>query len=66
VEDICRRNGKMTNPEIAEEDDVLFGEFVELRCRWLRREKPDGQTHKSNLYIQIRKTKRNCEKLIDA
>lgn len=30
VEDLSRRYGKMSNPEIAEEDDMLFGKFEEL------------------------------------
>jgi len=30
VDDIRRRYGKITNPEIAEENDLLFGEFAEL------------------------------------
>lgn len=30
VADICRRNGKMINPEVSAADDSLKGEFVEL------------------------------------
>lgn len=30
VEDLSRRYGKMTNPEVSEADDMLFGKFEEL------------------------------------
>jgi trigger factor len=30
VEDLSRRYGKMSNPEVAEADDMLFGKFEEL------------------------------------
>jgi trigger factor len=30
VEDLSRRYGKMSNPELAEADDMLFGKFEEL------------------------------------
>ncbi|MCB9175051.1 MAG: trigger factor [Flavobacteriales bacterium] len=30
VEDLSRRYGKMTNPEVADADDMLFGKFEEL------------------------------------
>lgn len=51
VEDICRRNGEMIHPETAEEDDLLFGEFIELNSDGS--EKVDGVKHKSNLYIKF-------------
>ena len=30
VDDLARRYGKMTNPEVAEKDDMVFGKFEEL------------------------------------
>ena len=30
INDIAKRYGQMTNPEVSEEDDVFFGDFVEM------------------------------------
>ncbi len=51
VEDICRRNGEMAHPEVSEEDDLLFGEFVETDGNGTVKE--NGHSHKSNLYIKF-------------
>lgn len=64
VEDICRRNGEMAHPEIAEEDDLLFGEFVELNADGSERE--NGVKHKSNLYIKFVKEEELKNQMIGA
>lgn len=48
--EIRNRNGNMIQPEVSEESDVLFGEFVELESYGVA--KPEGYKHKSNLYIK--------------
>ncbi len=51
INDIRRRYGKMSNPEISEAEDVLNGTFVEMETE--ENEKPGGKVNKSNLYIQF-------------
>ncbi|HSV87171.1 MAG TPA: trigger factor [Bacteroidales bacterium] len=50
INDICRRQGTLINPEAAEPDDVLFGEFAELAQPDTL--KPGGHTHKARLLIE--------------
>lgn len=49
VEDLTRRYGKMSNPEVAEADDMLFGKFEELENGNL---KEGGITNSSVLIIK--------------
>ncbi len=51
--DIRKRYGKMSNPEVSEAEDVLYGLFEELDADGEL--KPEGKAHKSNLYIQYMK-----------
>ena len=53
IKDIRKRYGKMTNPGTAADEDVLFGEFVEMNDESTPRE--EGHTHKANVYIQYLK-----------
>ncbi len=50
VQDIRKRYGKMTNPGVAGDEDVLFGEFAEMEDE--NKPKTEGHSHKANLYIQ--------------
>ncbi len=50
IQDIRKRYGKMTNPGVAEAEDVAFGEFVEMEDE--KTPKTEGHEHKSNVYIQ--------------
>lgn len=49
VEDLSRRYGKMSNPEVSEADDMLFGKFEELENGNL---KEGGITNSSVLIIK--------------
>ena len=49
VEDLSRRYGKMSNPEVAESDDMLFGKFEELENGSL---KEDGISNSSVVIIK--------------
>ncbi len=51
IEDMRRRFGKMINPEIAQDEDVLFCEFSELENQGTL--KDGGHTHKANLFIKF-------------
>ncbi len=50
IKDIRKRYGKMTNPGTAGEEDVLFGEFVEMVDESTT--KDEGHSHKANVYAQ--------------
>lgn len=50
VDNIRRQHGKHVNPEVAEAEDVLFGEFAELESAGNLKEK--GHHHHANLMIQ--------------
>lgn len=60
--DIRRQYGKMTSPEVSSIEDVLFGEFCEMESP--DQEKPDGKTHKSNLFIQYIKDEELQSRLV--
>jgi trigger factor len=53
MNDLRRRYGKMTNPGVSEEEDVLYGEFAELESD--EQLKPEGKVSKGNLYIKFLK-----------
>ena len=48
--EIRNRNGRMINPELSGESDVLIGEFLEMEAPGVP--KNDGHKHSSNLYIK--------------
>ncbi len=62
IKDLARRYGKMTNPEVSEKDDVLFGEFAEVDGAGNPIE--DGLKNKQNIYIQYLKDEDIKAKLI--
>ena len=62
INDVSKRYGKMTTPDVSEKDDVLFGEFAELDGQGNPIE--DGLKNKSNLYIQYVKDQETKDKLI--
>lgn len=51
VEDVCRRHGDYVNPGVSEENDVLYGEFVELDDAGIQVE--GGVNNKTNVYIRF-------------
>lgn len=53
MSDLRRRYGKMTNPGVSEEEDVLLGEFSEMLSD--AEAKPEGKVNKGNLYIKFLK-----------
>ncbi len=62
INDIRKRYGSMSSPEISESEDVLFGEFAELDGDGNIIE--DGLKNKSNLYIQYIKDEETKASLI--
>jgi trigger factor len=62
LKDITRRYGKMVNPGVSEKEDVLLGQFEEMESE--EQVKPEGQTHKANIYIQYVTNDETREKLI--
>lgn len=64
VEDLSRRYGKMTNPEKAEAEDMLFGKFEELDAKGDLKE--NGITHSSVLIINAITDKKLQKELIGA
>lgn len=61
INDLRRRYGSMTSPEVSEKDDVLFGKFEEVDGENNIIE--DGLKNESNLYIQYLKDDETKEKL---
>jgi trigger factor len=53
MDDLRRRYGKMSHPGVSGEEDVLYGEFVEMLSD--DEVKPDGKVNKGNLYIKFLK-----------
>lgn len=64
VIDLARRYGKMTNPEIAEADDMLFGKFEELDA--FGNIKEGGIVHSSVIIIKSVTDKKLQKELIGA
>ncbi len=62
VQDLRKRYGKMTNPGVAGDEDVLFGEFAEMEN--VITPKTEGHTHKANLYIQYIKDEAMRDQLV--
>lgn len=62
LKDLGRRYGKMTNPGTSEKEDVLLGLFEEMQSE--EEVKPEGHSHRSNVYIQYVKDEAVREKLI--
>lgn len=64
VSDIAKRYGKMTNPDIAEADDMLFGKFEELDGTGNIKE--DGISHSSVIIISAVTDKKLQKSLVGA
>lgn len=64
VNDLRKRYGKMTNPGVSEEEDVLYGEFTEMESE--DQSKPEGRVHKANLYIRFLKDESVKSRLVGA
>jgi trigger factor len=64
VDDVSRRYGKMTNPEVAADEDMLFGKFEELDGKGNVVE--EGITHSSVLIIKAVTDKKLQKSLIGA
>ncbi|MBW6484214.1 MAG: trigger factor [Vicingaceae bacterium] len=64
VDDLARRYGKMTNPEVAEADDMLFGKFEELDATGNSKE--GGINHSSVVIIKSVTDKKLQKELIGA
>ena len=62
--DVAKQYGKMTNPEVAEDDDILYGQFEELDSNGLPKE--EGITNSSSLIIQAVSDKKLKKLLIGA
>ena len=60
--ELRRRYGKMITPDVSEPEDVLYGRFDELEADGQL--KPEGKSHKSNLYVQYLKDEDLKGKLI--
>lgn len=64
VDDLARRYGKMTNPEVAEADDMLFGKFEELDATGNIKE--GGINHSSVVIIKSVTDKKLQKELVGA
>ena len=64
IDDVARRYGKMTNPEVAAKDDMLFGKFEELDGKGQVLE--EGITHSSIIVISSVTDKKLQKKLVGA
>ncbi len=64
MDDLRRRYGKMMNPGVSEEEDVLFGEFSEMLSD--EEAKPEGKVNKGNLYIKFLKDEDVKSRLVGA
>jgi len=64
IKDIAKRYGKMTNPEVAEDDDMLFGKFEELDGKGNVKE--EGISHSSVLIIDAVTDKKLQKSLVGA
>jgi len=64
IKDIAKRYGKMTNPAIAEADDMLFGKFEELDGKGNLKE--EGISHSSVLIIDAVTDKKLQKSLVGA
>lgn len=60
VQDICKRYGKMSNPEVSEANDMLYGQFVELDGKEI---KSGGIMHSSIIVIESVTDKKLKEEL---
>jgi trigger factor len=60
--DIRKRYGKYSSPEISEDDDLLYGEFLELDDNGEPKEK--GVKHTSSILISSIEDKKNQKKFI--
>ncbi|MCB9335800.1 MAG: trigger factor [Flavobacteriales bacterium] len=60
VQDICKRYGKMSNPEVSEANDMLYGQFVELDGKEI---KAGGIMHSSIIVIESVTDKKLKEEL---
>ena len=64
INDVAKRYGKMTNPDVAEADDMLFGKFEELDGSGAI--KADGISHSSVIIIGAVTDKKLQKSLIGA
>lgn len=64
INDVAKRYGKMTNPDVAEADDMLFGKFEELDGSGNIRE--DGISHSSVIIISAVTDKKLQKSLVGA
>ena len=64
IKDVAKRYGKMTNPEVAESDDMLFGKFEELDGTGAIKE--DGINHSSVIIIEAVTDKKLQKNLVGA
>jgi trigger factor len=64
IKDVAKRYGKMTNPDVAEQDDMLFGKFEELDGKG--EIKTDGITNSSVIIIEAVTDKKLQKSLIGA
>jgi len=64
VDDLARRYGKMTNPEVAEAGDMLFGKFEELDATGNSKE--GGINHSSVIIIKSVTDKKLQKELVGA
>lgn len=62
IADIRKRQGNFVNPDVAESDDILFGEFVELDGD--NKVIENGLTNKTNISIQYIKDQETKNTLI--
>jgi trigger factor len=64
INDVAKRYGKMTNPDVAEADDMLFGKFEELDGTGNIKE--DGISHSSVIIISAVTDKKLQKSLVGA
>jgi trigger factor len=64
INDVAKRYGKMTNPDVAEVDDMLFGKFEELDG--IGNIKEDGVSHSSVIIISAVTDKKLQKSLVGA
>lgn len=64
IEDVSKRYGKMSNPDVAEADDMLFGKFEELDGTGNIKE--DGINHSSVIIIKSVTDKKLGKSLVGA
>lgn len=64
VTDVAKQYGKMTNPETAEDDDILYGQFEETDSKGQVKE--DGISNKSSLLIKTVSNKKLKKQLVGA